>query len=228
MLIHRIVCTGCSAVLLLATATASKAARPDRPRIRWIWSGSPNASIDLSKGRGARFGQTERRITYDDGPDKPWTEIQPVGICRVKFDGVEYIGTVRRGNLRGRVYMWSADRGRYVETKHAGRGQKCHLRLSHSTSVSESGVGTFQQFEYLDAPQSSLVEDAPLRLGTHRGRPLYACRVVHRYDEPKDTTLGRKTFRRDTVWGYAAEGSRGCSVPDLVGHQTDGVQLLGR
>lgn len=231
MLMHRLLCTGCSAALLLATAAK---ARSEPPRIRWIWSGRANASIDLSPGSGARFGQTQRRVTYDDGPDTPWTEVQAVGICRVKFNGVESIGTVRRGNARGRVYRWSSEAGRYLETRHAGQGQTCHVRLSRPTHRSETGVGTFQQFEYLDAPQSTLISQAPdeprspLRLGTRHGRPLFACRIVRRYDRPKDTTLGRKTHRRDVVWGYAVEGKPGCTVPDIDSTQTAGVQVLAR
>lgn len=228
---HRLLCTGCSAALLLAT---SLSARAEPPPIRWIWSGQANARIDLSPGSGARFGRTQRRVTYDDAPDTPWTEVQAVGICRVKFDGVESIGTVRRGNTRGRVYRWSNEVGRYVETRHAGQGQTCHVRLSSPMTTSDTGVGTFQQFEYLDAPQHTLIRQAadepraPLRLGTRHGRPLFACRVERRYDQPKDTTLGRKTYRRDTVWGYAVEGKTGCTVPDVASRQTVGVHLLAR
>jgi hypothetical protein len=154
-------------------------------------------------------------VVYDDGPQMPWTEIQPVGICRVRFEGADYLGTLRRGNTRGRVYRWSVTASAFVEAEHAGRGHKCHVRLSSSPNPPETGVATFQQFEYLDAPARTLTDydpDAPLfaralPLGAQRRRPLYACRVERRYDRPKDTTLGKKTLRKDGRW-----------VPDVQSH----------
>lgn len=228
--------TGCSAVLLFGSVSAPALANAAGPRPRWVWSEHPNASIDLSPGARARFGQTQRRVVYDDGPQMPWTEIQPVGICRVRFEGADYLGTLRRGNTRGRVYRWSVTASAFVEAEHAGRGHQCHVRLSSSPNPPETGVATFQQFEYLDAPARTLTDydpDAPLfaralPLGAQRRRPLYACRVERRYDRPKDTTLGKKTLRKDIVWGYVTDAGPGCMIPDVASPVTIGVRVLGR
>lgn len=213
----------------------------------WQWrSGSAAASVSLSQSSKRRFARDAyRRGVLHDPPSSgvdfgSWQQGAPLGICRVRFFGADYIGTIENAATDNFVsgqttWGWSSSQHRYVSSA-LGTGTKCRVRFSNAVHNGVPDIGSFKHFDALRAPEgyrwsnytpgAAVPSDAAV-LGTRRNKAVYACRVRHDFLGPKNHTQGLQFRHRDNALGYYVEGSNECVAPDTKPYSSNTtIQIL--
>jgi len=200
----------------------------------WHWrSGSAAANTSLTSSSKRRFARDEfRRGVLRNPPSNAvdfgsWQRAAPKGICRVRFFGADYLGTIEHTSTDNAVsgqtkWGWSTSKHRYVSSS-LGTGTKCRVRFTNSSINGVPDIGSFKHFDVLRAPDGhrwsnytpgATVPSDAVVLGTRRNKAVYACRVRETFFGPKNHTQGLQLHHRDYAIGYYVDGSNECVAPD--------------
>lgn len=199
----------------------------------WHWSGSNANSINLSPSSKRRFAtrDSKRGVLLDANGSRiqwgPWQADERVGICRVRYLGADYFGTIidvadARIKSPQRTYRWSSSAHKYVTTENVGSGTKCRVAFSTSSKGGAADVATFRHFDTLERegsmrwsnynPGATVPSDAAV-LGMRRNAAVYMCRIRYEWRTAKNLTQGTQFRSRDYDFGYYVEGSNECVTP---------------
>lgn len=206
----------------------------------WTWHGSNASGVSLSTGSKQRFARSRIMDGIIKMPGNwtkwgPWKNAAKKGVCRVRFLGSDYIGTIEDEDTIGahpeqKVYRWSSTAHRYVETSNMGSGTKCRVRFGSGSFNGVHKIATFKQFDVLKAPQGhrwrtftpgGVVPSDAAVLGTRSDGAVYACRTKHDFKGPKNQTTGTQHRYQKYDVGYFVEGSDTCVTPSKAATNSD-------
>ncbi|MEM6992474.1 MAG: hypothetical protein AAF721_18315 [Myxococcota bacterium] len=239
----------------LAVGQCSKFMHTSNAQRAFDWSGANNANVQLSSANDNDMGRImAREDTYTGArvqePNGAWSDTRRItkigrwsrgvarGLCRVRFFGADYFGTIRpRDADGGDTYRWSSSAHRYVETNTGGNGDQCHVRIIPNYNSGNGHIVRFKQFDVVRTPQShrwaafepgGSVPSGAIPVGFHRSNPVYACRII-RETEVYNHTRGVRIVRREPFLGWYRHGTHDCVTPepyDQSGKPRRGTALL--
>ena len=228
-----------------AAMMCSKGLIATLPHFTWTWAGTDATSIDLAPSSAARFSQKTFKAGVLKSPPSAVASYGKLqlganqGICRVRFFGADYLGTIEDAATIGHesgqtIWKWSSAQHKYVAASSVGSGTKCRVRFGTGSLNGVPDIGTFTDFDVLEAkssyrwsnytPGAAVPSDA-VPLGTRRNKVLYACRAKHEHEGPPNFTTGTRYLFKDTQIGYYVEGSDQCIVPGVGTTNTSNVEI---
>ncbi len=206
----------------------------------WTWHGSNASSVSLSTASKQRFARSRIKNGIIQMPGN-WTKFglwkngAKKGICRVRYLGADYIGTIEHQSTIGadpqqKIYRWSSSAHRYVETSNIGSGTKCRVRFAQGIRNGVHEIATFKHFDVLRAqqghrwgsftPGGAVPSDAAV-VGTQKAGAVYACRTKHDFDGPKNQTMGTQYRYQKYDIGYFIQGTDKCVTPSKAGSNSE-------